>query len=163
MIPPRAVVCVLLAAIAAAGCTSGAAQVPPATRPASLALADSPAGLAIRATIGQINATAAGPIEAQRAVLDRLAAPGEAADQRACPAATTTLSFDPAYRDLRLAPPGDRDDDGSPGAGETDGVEYLLPSYITIYTGGRITGSDLTTVHLWVQGGVARTAALCVS
>lgn len=43
------------------------------------------------------------------------------------------------------------------------GTEYLLPAFITIYTGSRITGTDLTTLHLWVKDGLARTAALCVS
>jgi hypothetical protein len=43
------------------------------------------------------------------------------------------------------------------------GTEYLLPAFITIYTGSRITGTDLTTLHLWVDDGSARTAALCVS
>lgn len=113
-------------------------------------LANSPAGQAIRAAIDEINATAGGVVATQRAVLDKLAAPSEAADQRACPTATTTLGFDPAYRSLRPAP------DGATG-------EYLLPAYITIYTDGRITGSDLTTLRLWVTHGTARTSALCVS
>ncbi len=147
MKPALALAPVLLAAALATACTS-AASPPPVTTPASLALADSPAGLAIRAAVNEINATAGGPVAAQRAVLDRLVAPDQSADQRACPAATTTLAFDPAYRDMRLA---------------AGGTEYLLPAYITIYTDGRITGSDLTTLRMWVTGGVAETAALCVS
>ena len=133
----------------ASGCTARTTSYP-TTQPESLRLADSSAGQAIRAAVDEINATAGGPVAAQRAVLDRLSAPDEAEQQRACPEATTTLGFDPAYRDLRPAP------------GGTAG-EYLLPTYITIYTGGRITGSDLTTLRLWVVDGAARTAALCVS
>jgi hypothetical protein len=146
--PALALAPLLLAAAFASGCTSAVPHAPPVTTPASLALADSPAGQAIRAAVDAINATAGGPVAAQRAVLDRLVTSDQSADQRACPVATTTLAFDPAYRDMRLA------------AGGTD---YLLPAYITIYTNGRITGSDLTTLRLWVTAGVARTAALCVS
>lgn len=123
------------------GCTPGAAS-----HPADTGSVSGPALGAIQAAIGEINATAGGPIAAQRAVLQRLAAPDQAADQRACPAASTTLAFDPAYRGLQ----------------ETDG-EYLLPIYITIYTGDRISGSDLATLHLTLLDGEARTSALCVS
>lgn len=119
-----------------------------APSPTTNANDESPALSAIRAAIDEINATAGGPVEAQRAVLDQLAAPEEEPRQQHCPAATTTLAFDPAYRDLRQA--------DSPDA-------YLLPTYITIYSGERIIGSDLANLRLWIVDGVARTSALCVS
>lgn len=125
-----------------AGCT---------TAPASQAVATTPVGgpalAAIQATIDAINATAGGPVGAQRAVLQSLAAPDQTADQRACPAATNTLAFDPAYRGLQ----------------QTGHDDYLLPVYITIFTGDRISGSDLATLRLRLIGGAARTSALCVS
>jgi len=128
-----------------AACTAGTASHP--TAPTGAGVADSAALAAIQATIDAINATAGGPVGAQRAVLQSLAAPDQEADQRACPAANTTLAFDPAFRGLRQAGDG----------------EYLLPIYITIYTGDRISGSDLATLHLRLMGGAARTSALCVS
>lgn len=136
---------------------------------------------AIRTAIAAINATAGGPVPQQRAVLQRLAAPAQAATQRACPTARSTLSFQPAYRDLRLMPssfttigaqpPGTRPLEPGPTSPHVTeappnpgaGTALLLPTFITIYTGDRITGTDLTTLHVWVAGGVARTGALCVS
>jgi hypothetical protein len=139
-----ALVGVLAAPVAVTGCSASmtSSSVTP-TRPGSPQLA------AVSATIARINDTAGGPVAVQRALLDQLAAPDERSDQLACRAATTTLGFDPAYRALRPDP----DDAGA----------LLLPTYITIYTGDRITGSDLTTLHLRVIDGRARTTALCVS
>ncbi len=125
-----------------------AAGRPDAVPPADLA--------AIRAAVDAINAAAGGEVAAQRAVLGGLVIADQAARQRDCPIAATTLRFQPAYRDLRPAP------DYDPAA-PSPGTAYLLPTFITIYTAGRITGSDMTTLHLWVSGGVARTEALCVS
>jgi hypothetical protein len=136
---------VLAGAVAVAGCTSSDPQRP--SRTTSPSAADPVALNEIQATIDAINATAGGPVGAQRAVLQSLAAPDQRADQQACPAANTTLAFDPAYRGLR----------------QTGDGEYLLPIYITIYTGDRISGSDLATLHLRLMGGAARTSALCVS
>lgn len=111
---------------------------------------DSPALAAIRATIDAINTTAGGPVSAQRAVLDDLAADDQSADQHRCPAATSTLAFDPSYGDLRPAP------DGSANT-------FLVPTYITIYSGDRIVGSDLANLTLRIVDGRARTTALCVA
>ena len=137
---------------------------------------------AIRAAIDAINATAGGPVSTQRAELDALVTPEQSGKQRACPAARSTLSFQPAYADLRLAPDGSGEapPDSSPGAASSAaasasaavtastapgaaGTAYLLPAFIDIYTGDRITGTDLTTLHLWVAHGAARIGALCVS
>lgn len=137
-----------LAVLLLAGCAAPR-DAPPLTRPPAN-LVDDEVIAAVTSTVDEINATAGGPVDAQRAVLERVVTPDQAADQEKCPVARSTLAFDPAYRDLRPAPGG--------GAGE-----YLLPVYITIYTGGRITGSDLATVRFWVTDATARTAALCVS
>lgn len=135
----------LVGALLLAGCTAGATSHSDETNHSGAA--GNPALTAIQTAIADINQTAGGPVAAQRAVLERLVATDQAADQRACPTATTTLAFDPAYRGLQEAADG----------------EYLLPTYITIYTGDRITGSDLATLHLWLVDGAARTSALCVS
>ena len=37
--------------------------------------------------------------------------------------------------------------------GSLTGTVYALPTLIRIYTGDRITGTDLTTLHLGVQAG----------
>jgi hypothetical protein len=166
------------------GSRTGADGAPSAFPPADVA--------AIRAAIDQINATAGGPVAIQRAELDRLVVPDQAARQRSCPPASGTIRFEPAYPSLRrpavttgqadgatgASPAGSADRSpagsasgpsgrsaGEPSEPGTDspGMEYLLPAFITIYTGGRITGNDLTTLHLWVEDGMARTPALCVS
>lgn len=205
-----------MTALAASACTSGGGAAPSASASSRGAIgagasaggsasraspgpARSETGIAptadlaaIRAAIDAINATAGGPVARQRAELDELVVPQQAAQQRACPAAQSTLAFQPAYSDLRLAPGATGDAAsaaGGPSAGASgspsgstaegtgsgahpapgtdtaggDGTAYLLPAYITIYTGDRMTGTDLTTLHLWVTGGRARTAALCVS
>lgn len=133
------------------GCTAGGTSYPESTT-----ITASPARTAITTAINDINETAGGPVAAQRAVLDRLVAPDQDDKQQACPTATTTLAFDPAYAGLRTV------DNASEEAAANDS-EYLLPTYITIYTGGRITGSDLATLHVWVIDGIAHTSALCVS
>lgn len=156
--------------------TTGASAGPTSGAPGGIPAADV---AAIRASIDAINATAGGPVASQRAELQRLVAPEQRAKQRDCPTAHSTLAFQPAYSDLRHTPdraagttgpsapdrsspapsPGPSPTVGSPPAG----TGYLLPAFITIYTGSRITGTDLTTLHLWVSDGTARTGALCVS
>jgi hypothetical protein len=184
--PARSVRSTVTAGISVTAGSSGTASTPATDSADSSAPAIAASDLAaIKAAIDAINATAGGSVAAQRSELTSLAAPDELAKQRACPAAHSTLAFQPAYRDLRPAP-ADPDTthgstpagaDGSPSAApamtagsatatagsSVAGVGYLLPAFITIYTGNRITGTDLTTLHLWVIGGTARTGALCVS
>ena len=138
----------LLTCAALAACAAPAARTPQ-DRPDPNLVPDAVVAAA-RTAIDQINDTAGGPVADQRAALEELAAPDEAEAQDRCPEARSTLRFDPAYRDLRQAP------GGSAG-------EYLLPTYITIFTGDRITGSDVATIRLWIGDTGARTAALCVS
>lgn len=111
---------------------------------------------AIRRTIETLNAAAADGVAGQQAVLAKLVDPTllDALDD--CAPATTTLRFEPTYLGLRLAP-------GWTGSnGPSTGPIYALPTLIRIYTGDRITGTDLTTLHLGVQVGEAYLTPLCV-
>ena len=47
--------------------------------------------------------------------------------------------------------------DGTPA-----GTLYALPTLIRIFTGDRITGTDLTTLHIGVHDGAASITPLCV-
>lgn len=122
----------------------------------------------------------------QRAALERLVDPSDADEQRDCPVARHTLRLDPVYSDLRRPPTGSASGSGTSAAGSgpattaaapTDtagrsaaatapagsGTAYLLPTLITIFTGDRITGTDLTTLRLFVGAGGARIGPLCVN
>ena len=111
----------------------------------------------VQRAVDRFDAAAGGPVSAQQAALGALLDSGQRSVQRHCAAATTTLSFDPVYG--RLAPaPGWR-----PNQGTLSGAVYALPTLIRIYTGNRMTGTDLTDLHLAVQGGRAWFPALCLS
>lgn len=112
---------------------------------------------AARATIDIINATAGGPIDEQRAILEKWAAPAEKIAQHECPAATTTLEFAPAWRNLRPDPITTTVDTSH------NGVAYLLPTLIRIYDGERITGTDMVSLRLWIRDNTAYISALCVA
>jgi len=111
---------------------------------------------AIRHAIDAINADAGGPVSVQRAVLAHLISPALAAALRNCPSATTTLRFEPVYAGLRPTPA------WSSPHGVPAGTVYALPVLIRIYTGDRITGTDLATLHLGVRGHEASITPLCV-
>jgi hypothetical protein len=116
---------------------------------------------AIETVLEAVNATAGGPVAAQRVALQRWVVQGEAKQQRDCPAAHNTLRLDAVYDDLRRTP-----GEPSTAPSTTSGpghTEYLLPVLITIFTGDRITGTDLTTLRLFVTKGTARIGHLCVS
>lgn len=115
---------------------------------------------AIRSAVDAVNAAAGGQVQAQRATLNALVLPQSASAQAACPPATTTIRLEPVYQDLRTADPADTDPANPAPAGATT---YLLPTLITIFTGSRITGTDLTTLRLFVSNGKANTSVLCVS
>jgi len=112
--------------------------------------------LAIRSTIDTINATAGGPVARQQATLAALVDPTLSAAFQHCSPATTTLRFEPVYPDLRATP------DWTGPDGTPDGTLYALPVLIRIFTGGRITGTDLSTLHLGVHDGAASVTPLCV-
>ena len=111
---------------------------------------------AIRATIDRLNATAAGAVSDQQAALAALIDPALTGALDDCPPATTTLRMEPVYPGLRPAP------DWTAPEGALGGTVYALPSLIRIYTGDRMTGTDLTTLHLGLDGGKAYLAPLCV-
>ena len=109
----------------------------------------------IEQAVDSFNAAAGGSVSGQRTALAALLAGGQRSVQRRCAAASTTLEFEPVYG--RLAPaPG-----WTPSQGTLDGTVYALPTLIRIYTGNRITGTDLTDLHLAVQDGRAWLPALC--
>lgn len=114
-------------------------------------------GQAIRATIDTINATAGGSVTDQQAVLASVVDPALEGAFRGCsPPPTTTLRFEPVYAGLRATP------DWTAANGTPGGTVYALPVLIRIFTGDRITGTDLTTLHLGVHDGEASITPLCV-
>ncbi len=139
---------ILVAAAAAAlgGCTGPGVD---SGTPGTTAAAVPPAALAaLQATVAAINDSSGSPA-AQRAVLDRLAAADHAAEQRRCPRATTTIRLEPVWSDVRELP-------GQPSV-------YAVPSVVRVSTQGRITGTDLTSLVMEVDGARAATTALCVA
>jgi len=138
------------------GCTAGA--VLPAVS-ATAARPSAPAGQdeqAIRSAIDAVNATAGGSVAGQQAALAEVVDPALSDAFRHCPPASTTLRFEPVYAGLRATP------DWTGADGTPAGTLYALPVLIRIYTGDRITGTDLTTLHLGVHDGAASITPLCV-
>jgi hypothetical protein len=111
---------------------------------------------AIARTIDRFNAAAAGPVAGQQTVLSDLIDPALVGGLDKCPPATATLRFEPIYPALRPAP------GWVPRQGALGGTIYALPTLIRIYTGDRITGTDLTTLHLGVHDGEAYLTSLCL-
>jgi hypothetical protein len=111
---------------------------------------------AIKATIDTINATAGGSVAGQQAVLAAVVDPALSDAFGHCSPATTTLRFEPVYTGLRATP------DWIAADGTPSGTLYALPVLIRTYTGDRITGTDLTTLHLGVHDGAAFITPLCV-
>jgi hypothetical protein len=143
------------ALLAIAACTPGAASVDPGPARASSAIADDDEQ-AITRTIERFNAAAAGPVVSQQTVLADLVDPALIGALDRCPPATATLRFEPIYPALRPAP------GWVPRQGALGGTIYALPTLIRIYTGDRITGTDLTTLHLGVHDGEAYLTSLCL-
>jgi hypothetical protein len=106
--------------------------------------------------VSSFNSTAGGPVATQQAALHRIVSAGQTAVQDKCPRASTTISFEPVYPRLSPSP------DWRPPSGTLPGVVYALPTLIRIYTGDRITGTDLTDLHLSIQAGRVSFPALCV-
>ncbi len=120
----------------------------------------SPDAAAIRRTVERFNA-ADGTVAAQQKVVVDLVDPAQRSIQSRCPKATTTLELEPVWSALAAAPA------WRPSAGEMSGVVYSLPTLIRIHRAGRISGTDLTDLHLAVSTNgstrVARLVALCIS
>jgi hypothetical protein len=154
---PRAALAVLIVAalLTVAACTPGPSPVAATRAEESTSI---PAGdeQAIARTIDTFNAAAAGPVAGQQTVLSHLIDPALVGGLDKCPPATATLRFEPIYQALRPAP------DWTPRTGALGGTVYALPTLIRIYTGDRITGTDLTTLHLGVHDGEAYLTSLCL-
>ena len=165
MTGPRAAVGILALALLAAGLSACTSDGPPADRATTVTTAgratpgaDVPSvdEAAIRRTIDGVNATASGPVGDQRSALSAVVDPRLASALDQCPTATSTLRFEPVYRDLRAVP------GWTAPSGPLTGTVYALPSLVRIYTGDRVTGTDLTTLHLGVHEGEAYLTPLCV-
>ena len=124
--------------------------------PVNPAVQDDPT-ITVQHTIEEFNATAAGPVTAQKAKLAELVSPGQAAVQSRCPAATSTISFEPVYARLAPAP------DWKPTSGTLPGTVFALPTLIRVFTGDRITSTDLTDLHVSIERGRAWLPALCLT
>ncbi len=138
-------------------CTGGApSPTPIPTAPPTTSDVPQQDQQAIRSAIDAINATAGGPVAGQQAALAALVDPALSAAFRHCSPATSTLRFEPVYSDLRATP------DWTAEGGVPAGTLYALPVLIRIFTGDRITGTDLSTLHLGVHDGAASITPLCV-
>jgi len=149
----------MLVASAVAACTVNPSPESPIVPTAAAEIpADIPSGDAqqIQQSMNRLNAAAAGAVSDQQQVLHALVDPGLSAALDQCPPATTTLRFEPVYAGLRPSP------GWTPSGGELSGTVYALPSLIRIYTGDRITGTDLTTLHFGVNSGEAFLTPLCI-
>jgi hypothetical protein len=124
---------------------------------ASAAVSDARVSTSVEQTIAYFDATAGGSVAAQQAELHRLLSSGQTAVQDKCPAATSTISFDPVYAQLAAAP------DWRPSGGTLPGEVYSLPTLIRIYSGDRVTGTDLTDLHLSLYSGRVWLPALCLN
>lgn len=140
----------------------GPSASPSSGEPAAISGSAGPTGptapaAAAQRVIEMFNQTAGGPVAAQQRVLDRLVSAGQRPVQGRCPAATTTIAFVPVYDRLSVAA------GWKPSSGTLPGTVYALPTLIRIYRGDRIVGTDLTDLHLSIDGGVARLPALCLT
>ena len=110
----------------------------------------------VQAAITRFNQTAGGSVDDQQSVLRTLIASGQSAEQKACPTATTTIELEPVYARLAATP------EWHPASGALAGTVYELPTLIRIYTGDRITGTDLADLHVTVDGGQVKFPAICL-
>jgi len=112
---------------------------------------------AVIALFSDLNASAGGRISDQQAdFVDRMAT-GSADAQRECRPATVTVRFRPVWQELRADP-----EFVPPNPGAT-GTAYRIPALVEIFSGSRRVGTDLTSVHIRVDGDVASTFPLCLS
>lgn len=129
---------------------SGAAGTDPtaATGTRGITSGADPAAVAAAETIiGQLNAEAGGSPAQQRAVLQQLVDPARRANQDSCAAATTTVRLVPSWSAVRTAADG----------------HLILPALIRIFTGARISGTDVAIIDVVVSAGHAYLPPLCIS
>ena len=134
--------------VTCAGCTNVNPQAPAA---AGIPLEDLQA---VRSTVQKLNSTSAGPVAVQQAVLRELVDPSTLTALADCPPATTTVRFEPVYPGLRPI--------ADTGADDPASTRYALPALIRVYTGNRITGTDLTTLQLDVRQNATFITPICV-
>ncbi len=163
--PVRALALLSLSAFLLAGCSwttpAPARSAAPSALPAPPATAITSPGdaalVAVQRAIADFNATAGGPVSVQQAALHSLVSSGQQAAQQACPIATSTISFEPVYSRLEPAP------SWRPSSGTLPGVVYAIPTLIRIHSGDRITGTDLTDLHLAIDENQVRFPSLCLN
>jgi hypothetical protein len=154
--------CVAPAIALLVGCTASAPDDPvPSGSGAEQAGASAPPDPStegvIRSVVDGLNATAGGPADDQQAALRRAVDPAFVAQLDRCPPARNTLRFEPVYSALRPDP------DWRGPSGTPEGIVYALPTLIRIFTGDRITGTDLGTIFVGVRDGRALLAPVCVA
>lgn len=110
--------------------------------------APDPAALAAaRRVFDEVNAEAGASPARQRSVLQRVVDPAQQAQQRDCAAAVTTVRLIPAWSEVRRAADG----------------HLIVPSLVRIFTGTRITATDVAIIDVTISAGQAGLPALCVS
>lgn len=143
-------------ACATVGCSPAPGPARPATGATPVSSAPAAEVAVVQQAIDRFNATAGGPVAAQQSVLFGLVSAAQASAQHACPPVTVTISLEPVYARL-AASPGWR-----PSSGSLPGTIYAVPTLIRIWNGDRITGTDLTDLHLAVDGGRMTLPVLCL-
>jgi hypothetical protein len=153
---PTAAALIVAALVAIAACTPDPSPTDSASGQRQSRAVPADEQQAIERTVDRFNAAAAGPVTDQQAVLTQLVDPALVGGLDSCAPATATLRLEPIYPALRPAP------DWQPETGRLSGNVYALPTLIRIYTGDRITGTDLTTLHLGVSNGEALLTSICL-
>ncbi len=157
------------------GAAGGGSVVSTPTGSASSAIPASPADVrAVESLVASINNTAGGPVATQQALLMIAVHPDFTAAQQACAAATITIKLDPVLADLTAAPGWAPAESTAPESTVTDstvtdggsrvprGTLYRVPALIEVYTAGRRTGTDMTTLRIAVLDGTAHTFPICL-
>lgn len=111
----------------------------------------------IRAAVDRLNSTAGGPVPAQQELLATLVDPALVDALDHCPPASHTLHLEPVYAALRPA------SEWTSPRGTPTGDVYALPTLIRSYSGERMTGTDVATLHVGVHSGSVGFAPICVA
>ena len=127
--------------------TSTGSTVAPGSASSGVLRPDPAALAAARAVFDEVNAEAGAAPARQRSVLERVVDPAQQTQQRGCATAVTTVRLIPAWSDVRVAADG----------------HLIIPSLIRIFTGTRITGTDVAVIDVTITAGQAGLPALCVS
>lgn len=122
----------------------------------------------VAAMVDAINATAGGPVAAQRVLLEQLTHPDYLGEQQRCAQASITIGLDPVLDDLLPTPgwtPAATPDTAAPSAGVAipTGTLYRMPVLVLVYTDVRRTGTDLTSLRISILDGRALLFPLCLN